>query len=531
MLSNNMSDKSENYEVEVSSNPLAGRQKYDPVSGVKRGLKTRHISMMGLAGIMGPGIVLGLSTAFHSGGPVGLLVGFSIVGILVIIMMFSIGEMNSMFDFNFNSHASRWIDPAFGATLGWSYAFLWACNVIGEYVSVISAMGFYTEKIPMYGYYLILWFVFSIYQMFGVEVFGEFEYILAFIKILFVSGYYIFAIIYAAGGIKGHSPGNPFRDYPLADGFKGIANSFVYAAVFYVGIESLSVTFLELKNVRKSVKVAVLRSIFRIFYVYFGLSIAYGITVPYNHPELASGSKIMGAIMTIALTEAGWPNAGYYVTTVIVIICISSINSAVYFCARCLMRLSVEGYAPKVLGKVNKNGVPWVACICSHLVGFLSLLAMNSSSAIAYSYIVGLAGVCAFIVWTGIIFAHLRFRKGWTKQGNSVDELPFKAPFYPYTNYFGIGLGLFLCLVQGWTVFVPFDAGGFVDAYVMIPVFIIVYLACKYFKKTKYVSYEDMDFESDRLEGVDVVTNEEEQFAEKPAEKSGGILKWMWNYF
>lgn len=525
-----MSEKSEGYEVNVEPNSFEGRKKYDPVSGVKRGLKTRHISMMGLAGILGPGIVLGLSTAFHSGGPVGLIAGFSIVGLLVVVMMFCIGEMNSMFDFNFNSHASRWIDPAFGATLGWSYAFLWACNIIAEYVSVTSVMAFYTEKVPMYGYYLILWFFFSIYQMFGVDVFGEVEYILAFIKILFVSGYYLFAIIYAAGGIKGHSPGNPFRDYPLADGFKGIANSFVYAAVFYVGLESLSVTFLELKNVRRSVKLAVLRSIFRIFYVYFGLSIAYGITVPYNHPQLSSDSKIMGAVMTIALNEAGWKNAGYYVTTVIVIICISSINSAVYFCARCLMRLAVEGYAPKILAKVNKNGVPWVSCICSHLIGFLSLLAMDSSSSIAYSYIVGLAGVSAFIVWSGIVFAHYRFRKGWIKQGNSVQDLPYVAPLYPYSNYFGIGLGIFLCLVQGWTVFVPFDAGGFVDAYVMIPIFFIVFFGVKYFKKTKWVSYEDMDFETDRLEESDNVTIERSTSQiENSEENSGGIFKWVWN--
>ncbi|KAL9038648.1 MAG: hypothetical protein Q9214_005197, partial [Letrouitia sp. 1 TL-2023] len=34
-------------------------QAIDPHSGVKRGLKTRHLSMMALAGIIGPGLLIG----------------------------------------------------------------------------------------------------------------------------------------------------------------------------------------------------------------------------------------------------------------------------------------------------------------------------------------------------------------------------------------------------------------------------------------------------------------------------------------
>ena len=34
-------------------------QAIDPHSGVKRGLKTRHLSMMALDGIIGPGLLIG----------------------------------------------------------------------------------------------------------------------------------------------------------------------------------------------------------------------------------------------------------------------------------------------------------------------------------------------------------------------------------------------------------------------------------------------------------------------------------------
>lgn len=54
----------------------------DPESGVKRGLKTRHLSMMALAGIIGPGLLVGSGGALSSGGPASLLIGFGIIGII-----------------------------------------------------------------------------------------------------------------------------------------------------------------------------------------------------------------------------------------------------------------------------------------------------------------------------------------------------------------------------------------------------------------------------------------------------------------
>lgn len=513
-------------EVAVSQTNEASREKFDPSTGIKRGLKTRQISMMALAGIIGPGVFIGMGSALQAGGPAGLIAGFSIVGILVMIMMFCIGELNSMFDFNFNVHASRWVDPAFGATMGWYYVFLWVCNIIAEYVSVISVLSFYSEKVPFYGYYLILWAAFSVYQMFGVDVFGEVEYILAFIKLIFITGFYLFSIIYAAGGIEGHSPGNPFRDYPLNGGFKGIANSFVYAGVFYTGMESLSVTFAELKNVRSSVKHAVRQAVIRIFYVYFGITISYGITVPYNDHRLKRSNKTMRSPMTIALTDAGWKNSGYFVTTVVFITCLSSINSAIYFAARSLKRLSDDGYAPKIFSKVTKQGVPWVAAQVVHLFGFLSLLSMESSSAIAYSYIINLAGVGAFIVWTGIVYTHFRFRVGWYKQGGTANELPYKAPLFPYANIVGIVLGIVLTLVQGWTVFKPFDAGQFVDLYILLPLFFIIWGAFKLGLKSKWVKYDEMDFVTGRQETADVYVGDSQ--SSKAEGNKPSIAKDLW---
>lgn len=55
----------------------------DGDSGVKRGLKNRHLSMMALAGIIGPGLLVGAGGALQSGGPASLLIGFGVIGKLL----------------------------------------------------------------------------------------------------------------------------------------------------------------------------------------------------------------------------------------------------------------------------------------------------------------------------------------------------------------------------------------------------------------------------------------------------------------
>lgn len=54
----------------------------DPQTGIKRGLKTRHLSMMALAGIIGPGLLIGAGGALASGGPASLIIGFGVIGVI-----------------------------------------------------------------------------------------------------------------------------------------------------------------------------------------------------------------------------------------------------------------------------------------------------------------------------------------------------------------------------------------------------------------------------------------------------------------
>lgn len=364
--------------------------------------------------------------------------------------------------------------------------------------------------------------------MLGVSVFGESEYILAFIKLLFITGFYIFAIIYAAGGIPHHKPPNLFKEMPLAHGFGGIVSAFVYAGVFFSGVESVSMTAAESKNPKKAIPLAVRQTFWRILYVYFGISISYGITVAWNDPNLSSGSKTLKSPMTIAIMNAGWNHAGDFVNAVILITCLSSINSGIYIGSRSLYNLAKDGMAPKIFKRVDKRGVPWVAVHSVHLFGFLSIMNYSTGAVKAYGYIINLAGVSAFIVWTAIIFVHFRFRRGWVKQGYALSDLPFKSPLYPFPQLIGFVIGIILTLVQGWTVFKPFAAGDFVDAYILLPLFFVIWLSYKFIKKTKWVSYEDMDFINGRRVIEPTYSNEQSSDKETEDGKKTSFWNRVW---
>lgn len=121
--------------------------------------------------------------------------------------------------------------------------------------------------------------------------------------------------------------------------------------------------------------------------------------------------------------------------------------------------------------------------------------------------------------WISIGIASLRFRAGLERQGKT-HLLPFKNWTYPWGPWIAVVLNSFLVLVQGWRSFSPrFDAVNFVSFYVELPVMLIMYVAWKVAKRTRIVSLDDMDLETD------VYTAEVEE--EKRAWWRR-VVGWMW---
>nr|XP_018259443.1 uncharacterized protein I303_08372 [Kwoniella dejecticola CBS 10117]OBR81601.1 hypothetical protein I303_08372 [Kwoniella dejecticola CBS 10117] len=468
--------------------------------GLKRSLKSRHMQMLAIGGVIGPGYFVGIGNGFTNGGPAGLLLGFGIVGILLWIVMQSLGEMAAFLAVSgsFTNYTSRFLDPALGFSLGWNYAFLWFGILAAEYNNLGLVMTYWKSAMPNYGFILIFWCFFLSFSYLGVLAFGEAEFFLTAAKLIFIMAFFLCSILITSGAIGDQGKvGFKFYKDPgaFADGAIGTFKVFVFAALQYSGTEMIGLTAGESANPARDVPKAVRFVFWRVLIVFIGGIFFLSLCVPWNDPTMLNGaSKTARSPFVISFVNAGLPRGGDAVNAIIIVTIISALNGALYVSSRTVSALAHESKAPKFLGKINKRGVPTNALIFSNLFGFIALLNLSSSAGHVYSWIVNITGVATFITWAGICWAHIRFRAALKAQNIPLDDLPFKAVLFPYGAWIGLIGNLFFIFFQGWTAFLsPFSIEDFFMNYIMIPVFVIMYLVYKFWNKTKWVDLKTAD--------------------------------------
>jgi lysine-specific permease len=101
------------------------------------------------------------------------------------------------------------------------------------------------------------------------------------------------------------------------------------------------------------------------------------------------------------------------------------------------------------------------------------------------------------VTWIFICIIHLRFRKAYEFQGHSVNDLPYRAPFFPYGQYIGILMGVLVLVGEGYATIFGSDEIDWVQVagvYIGVPFYLVLYLAYKIYKKTKIVPLAQCDF-------------------------------------
>lgn len=204
-------------------------------------------------------------------------------------------------------------------------------------------------------------------------------------------------------------------------------------------------------------------------------------------------------MLGIMLREGGV----HLINTFIFITCLSAVNSSIYIGSRTILFMAQEKKAPPFLGYTNGRGVPVIAIVFTNLFGTLSMMNVSTGAGKAYTYIVNLSGVSTFLVWGAISFTHLRLRSAWAKQGRHENQLPFKSALYPWNAYFGLAANVFLAFVQGWQTLSPFNAGNFVDAYILLPLFAVIYGLYKIIFKTRNRRLAEIDLDTNRRKDID----------------------------
>ncbi|EPE09347.1 amino acid permease [Ophiostoma piceae UAMH 11346] len=472
--------------------------------GVKRALKSRHLLMIALGGVIGPGTFYATGFALRYSGPVGALIGYIIIGLDVFLVTQSLGEMATLYPTtgSFNEFAGRFVDPALSFALGINYWYMWGTILANEYNGAALILSFWTDKLPNYAWILICWVFFMCTSLLGVVFYGEMEFWLASFKFIIVIALYIVAILLDTGAIGGKYIGFKYWSDPgpFANGINGFGKVLVLAAVMYSGTEAVAITGGESRNPKKDIPRALKQTFWRILIVYVGMVFFTGLIVPSDSEFLLSAtSKSMSSPYTIALVQAGWGGAGNLINAIIVITLLSSINSAIYIASRTIYAQARDGRAPAFLGKTTKGGVPIYAVIVTNLFGLISLLNISENAGNVFTYLLDISGAAAFVAWAFIGLTHLRFRQAMIAQGVPVSILPFRSIGYPYVPWILFVANIFLVIISGYTTLLtPFDLKGFIFSYLVIPLFIVLYGGWKLWFKTSWVKSVDADLASGR---------------------------------
>lgn len=471
---------------------------------LQKGLKARHLTMISIGGAIGTGLFLGSGAAIHTAGPGGALLAYALVGAMVFFVMTSLGELSAFMPTSgaFSTYGTKFVDPAFGFALGWTYWFNWAMTIAAELTASTMIMKFWFPNSPSLlwslGFLLLIFFL----NYLSVKGYGEGEYWFSFIKVSAVIIFIIVGLLMIFGIMGGEVIGFKnftLDDAPFSGGFLGVFIVFVAAGFSFQGTEIVGVAAGESEDPAKNVPKAI-KSVFWRILLFYVLAIAIiGLIVPYTNPNLQS-DDVMVSPFTLVFKKAGLAFAASLMNAVILTAVLSAGNSSLYAATRMLFSMAKEGQAPKIFAKLNKRGVPVAATILTCVIGMLAFFSSIFGDGIVYIWLMNSIGITGFIFWLGISVSHYRFRKAFLAQGHSLDELPYRAKWYPFGPIFAILIGLIVILAQNFQAFLAdkIDWGSVVAAYMGIPLFLILWFGYKFIKKTKVVPLEECEFDFEK---------------------------------
>lgn len=476
---------------------------------IHRDLKTRHLSMIAIGGSIGTGLFLASGNAIHTAGPGGALVAYIAIGIMVYFLMTSLGEMATYMPVSgsFSTYASRFVDPAFGFALGWNYWFNWAITLAVDISTAAIIVQFWLPNTPAW-----LWSAIFLILIFGlnalsVKAYGESEYWFSIIKVATVIIFLIVGVLTIVGILGGEAIGfSNFTtgDAPFKGGFFAILGTFLIAGFSFQGTEMVGIAAGESATPEKSVPKAIKQVFWRILLFYIFAIFIIGMIIPYTNPNLLSADATDVAIspFTLVFEKAGLVFAASVMNAVILTSVLSAGNSGLYASTRMLWAMARDKKAPRFLGKVNRRGIPMAALIVTTIVGAMTFITtLTENGTVIYTWLLSASGLTGFIAWVGIAISHYRFRKAFIKQGHNLNELKYKAKFFP----FGPILALILCIL----VIVGQDYAAFLKpeftnpawwqkigiSYIGLPIFLIFWLTFKFTNKTKVIPLEDCKFD------------------------------------
>ncbi|KAK8185198.1 AAT family amino acid transporter [Phyllosticta capitalensis] len=510
--------------------PVVGEAQ--PADKLHRGLEARHITMIAIGGALGTGLIVGTGKALAQAGPGSIFIGYTFVGLLVFAVMAALGEMAAWLPLasGFSGYATRFVDPALGTALGYTYWFKYLITTPNQLTAAALVIQYWVpaERINPGVFITVFLVAILAINYFGIRFFGEFEFWLSSLKVVVIVGLILLSLILAlGGGPTGDRTGfrywkNPgaFKPY-IADGaegkFLGFWNSLINAVFAYLGTELVGVTVGEAQNPRRTIPKAIKLTFYRILFFYCLSVLLLGMIVPYDSEELAFATKKSNSAaaspFVVAIRLAKIEALPGIINACILLFVFSASNSDLYIASRTIYGLASQGKAPRRLARTDSRGVPVYALGVSSLFCLLAYMNVADDAKTVFSYFVNLVTIFGLLTWISILVTHIFFVRARNAQGVEKSSLAYVAPGGAAGSYAALFFCILIALTKNFSVFTggEFDYKNFITGYLGIPLYLILIFGAKWWGKTERVRPETADLWS----GKDEIDREEQEFLER----------------
>ena len=469
-----------------------------------RKLVNRHVQFIAISGVIGTALFVAIGKPLYYGGAGFLLIAFALWCVPILAITVSTAEMVSFLPVSspFLRLAKKCVDDSLAMMASWNFWFLECVQIPFEIVSVNTIIHFwrddYSPAIPL----VVQVVLYLLISFCAVSYYGELEFWLSSFKIILAAGLFVYSFITMVGGNPHHDVYGfrnfgqaPFKRY-YPDGverghsvgyFQGFLVCLIQASFTIAGGEYISMLAGEVKLPRKVLPRAFKQVFVRLTVMFLGSCLCVGIVCSANDSSLtaAINESRPGAGSSpyvISMLNLGIRVLPDVVNIALITAAFSAGNAYTYCSSRTLYGMALDGYAPKIFKRCNKQGVPVYAVGVSLCWALISLLQLNSNSAVVLNWLINIITTSQLINFICLCIIYLYFRRAYLVQQDTLPPLPFKSWWQPWTAIFGMLCAGIMTLVQGYSVFFHklWNTQDFLFNYLMIFIDLGIYLVYKF---------------------------------------------------
>ncbi|AYA75772.1 amino acid permease [Bacillus sp. Y1] len=463
---------------------------------LKRTMKTRHLFMISLGGVIGSGLFLGSGYTISEAGPMGAILSYLVGGIIMFLTMLCLGELSVAMPVSgsFQTYTTKFIGPGTGFALGWLYWLGWSVTVALEFLAAGQLMERWFPDVPVWIWSGIFAVVLFSLNALSARAFAEAEFWFSSIKILAIlvfivlGGAALFGFVDLKGGQEAPFLSNFTSHGLLPNGFSALIITMIAVNFSFQGTELIGIAAGESENPETTIPRSIKQTVWRTL-VFFVLAI---FVVAGLIPMEKAG--VIESPFVVVFDSIGIPYAADIMNFVILTALLSVGNSGLYAATRMLYAMSKEKMASPVLTKVNKKGVPMNALILTMGISLLSLLSGFFAAETVFVWLLSIAGLGAQVGWISITASQIAFRRKYIRDGGKLEDLKFKTPFFPVLPIIALTLNIIVLAS------LAFDSEQRLALYLGVPFVIACYLIYHFKIKDQHENKEEANYQVRKIQ-------------------------------